>query len=72
MPNRMWKLTSLGMRRTSDTYAKEASDPILSYMHQLGRNKTASTEELSTVSGKSYSEMTSSLRRYESMGFVGR
>lgn len=67
---RYWRLTQLGRNKSGSEYASESSDPILSYMRGLGKNKTVSTEELSSVINESPGRTVSSLRKYARLGLV--
>lgn len=59
MRNEIWRLTTLGKNRARDIYSEEAKGSVMAYLYQ---NKTASVEELSSVSGKSVGEVKSYLR----------
>lgn len=55
----IWKLTKLGRKRAGGIYSSEAGDSVMSYLYD---NKTASVEELSSVTGKAVTEVKSFLR----------
>lgn len=63
----IYRLTSLGKKRAGSIYSGESDDGIISYLRE---NKTASLEELSSVSGKSNSEVRTFLRQLERQGLA--
>ena len=67
MKGGIWKLTALGRKRAGGIYSSEARDSITSYLYET---KTASVEELSSISGKSGSEVRSFLRQLERQGLA--
>jgi len=62
MSSGIWRLTNLGRQRAGSIYSSEASDSVISYLYDLGKNKTASVEELAGATGKSTTEVKSYLR----------
>ena len=62
MGSGIWMLTKLGRQRAGSIYSSEASNSIMSYLYDLGKNKTASVEELAGATGKSTAEVKSYLR----------
>ena len=67
MKGGIWTLTTLGRKRAGSIYSNEDSDGVVSYLRE---NKTASVEELSSVSGKPASEVRSLLRQLEKQGLA--
>jgi hypothetical protein len=65
-----WTLSRLGRKRCSNIYSSESSDPILSYLYQLGKNKTASIEELASVTNKPDFDTKSKLRKFQKEGLT--
>ena len=65
--SKIWKLTQLGKKRAGSIYSSEASDSLVSYLYQ---NRTASEEELTTVTGKELGTVRSSLRSMERAGLA--
>ncbi len=70
MPSGIWKLTSLGRKRAGSIYSEESGGSISSYLYDLGKDKTASTEELAGATGKSSADVKSFLRKLERQGLA--
>ena len=67
MAGGIWRLTKLGRKRAGGIYSSEASDSVMSYLYD---NKTASVEELSSVTGKAVTEVGSYLRGLDRQGLA--
>lgn len=67
MESSIWKLTQLGRKRSGSIYKSESSDSILDYLRE---NKTASIEELGSVTGKPTTEVRTQLRQLDRQGLV--
>ncbi len=67
MKDGIWRLTTLGRKRSGSIYKSEAGDGITGYLRE---NKTASVEELGSVTGKPTTEVRAQLRQLERQGLV--
>jgi len=63
MAGMIWKLTTLGRKRAGSIYSDEARDSVVSYLYDLGKDKTASVGELVGATGKPESEVRALLRK---------
>lgn len=65
--NGIWKLTKLGRKRAGSIYSSGDTSSISCYLYE---NKTASVEELGSITGKPVGEVRSELRRLGRDGLV--
>ena len=70
MSSGIWKLTTLGRQRAGSIYSSEASDSVISYLYDLGKNKTASIEELAGATGKPVTKVKAYLRGLARQGLA--
>lgn len=70
MSSGIWKLTTLGRKRAGSIYSNESRGGVVSYLYDLGKDKTASVEELVGATGKSDSEVGELLRKMRRQGLA--
>ena len=70
MSSGIWKLTTLGRKRAGSIYSGESRGSVISYLYDLGKDKTASVEELVGATGKSSTEVRTFLRGMERQGLA--